>query len=96
MARSGQALSLLGAAVAVPRCLSRHASPFPISHPLPLPPADIEAKFAKSAWGQKLAKRMAKAATTDFDRYKAAAAKMTRSAKVRRTFNGLKKAALKK
>ena len=45
---------------------------------------------------QKLAKRVAKAATTDFDRYKAAAAKMTRSAKVRRTFNGLKKAALKK
>ncbi|PRW60503.1 60S ribosomal L14 [Chlorella sorokiniana] len=55
--------------------------------------ADVEAKFAKSAWGQKLAKRAAKAATTDFDRYKAAVQKMKRSAQVRRAFNSLKKAA---
>ena len=34
------------------------------------PAADVEAKFNKSAWGQKLAKRSAKAAQTDFDRYK--------------------------
>lgn len=44
--------------------------------------ADVEAKFAKSAWGQKLAKRVAKAAMTDFDRYQAAVQKMKRSAKV--------------
>lgn len=36
--------------------------------------AEVEAKFAKSAWGQKLSKRAAKAATTDFDRYKASPA----------------------
>ena len=55
--------------------------------------ADVEAKFAKSAWGQKLAKREAKAATTDFDRYKAAVQKIKRSAQVRRVFNQLKKSA---
>lgn len=73
----------------------------PACHPPYVPPprsspsaaADIEAKFAKSAWGQKLAKRAAKAATTDFDRYKAAVQKMKRSAQVRRAFNALKKSA---
>lgn len=55
--------------------------------------ADTFNKFAKSSWGQKLAKREAKAAMTDFDRYKASVEKMKRSAKVRRTFNKLKKAA---
>lgn len=55
--------------------------------------ADIVAKFAASSWGQKLAKRNAKAAQSDFDRYKAATIKMKRSAVVRRTFNKLKKAA---
>jgi large subunit ribosomal protein L14e len=54
---------------------------------------DVFAKFAASAWGQKLAKRDAKASMTDFDRYKAAVEKMKRSAKVRRTLNKLKKAA---
>lgn len=53
----------------------------------------MEAKFAKSAWGQKLAKRAAKAAQSDFDRYKAAVTKMKRSAQVRRAFNKLKKSA---
>ncbi|PSC67565.1 hypothetical protein C2E20_8782 [Micractinium conductrix] len=53
--------------------------------------ADVEAKFNKSAWGQKLAKRSAKAAQTDFDRYKSAVTKMKRSAQVRRAFNALKK-----
>ncbi|KAL4421522.1 hypothetical protein ABPG75_010813 [Micractinium tetrahymenae] len=55
--------------------------------------ADVEAKFAKSGWGQKLAKRAAKAAMTDFDRYQAAAQKMKRSSQVRRAFNALKKSA---
>jgi len=54
---------------------------------------DVFAKFAASSWGQKLAKRDAKAAQTDLDRYKTAVAKIKRSAKVRRAFNKLKKAA---
>ena len=62
-------------------CLPTHPAP---TAPPPAPPAlaDVEAKFAKSAWGQKLAKRVAKAAMTDFDRYQAAVQKMKRSAKV--------------
>ena len=55
--------------------------------------ADVFNKFAASSWGQKLAKREAKAATTDLDRYKSTVAKIKRSASVRRTFNKLKKAA---
>jgi large subunit ribosomal protein L14e len=55
--------------------------------------ADVFAKFAASSWGKKLAKRDAKAAQTDFDRYKAAVAKMKHSAQVRRTVNKLKKTA---
>merc|ERR1712210_154233 len=31
--------------------------------------ADVDATFAASSWGQKMAKRAAKLATTDFDRY---------------------------
>ena len=46
------------------------------------PPADVFNKFAASSWGQKLAKQQAKAATTDFDRYKATVAKIKRSAQV--------------
>ena len=57
--------------------------------------ADVFAKFAKSAWGQKLAKREAKAAQTDLDRYRSMVDKIKRSAKVRREFNKLKKAAAK-
>ena len=57
--------------------------PTPLSAPPPPPPhTDTFNKFAASAWGQKLAKREAKASTTDFDRYKAAAAKMKRSSQV--------------
>jgi large subunit ribosomal protein L14e len=55
--------------------------------------ADTFAKFAASSWGQKLAKRDAKAAQTDLDRYKSTVAKIKRSAKVRRAVNKLKKAA---
>lgn len=55
--------------------------------------AEVEAKFAKSAWGQKLQKRVDKAAMSDFDRYKAAVQKMKRSSQVRRAFNKLKKSA---
>ena len=46
--------------------------------------ADVFNKFAASAWGQKLAKRAAKADQTDFDRYKAMVQKIKRSAQVRR------------
>ena len=58
--------------------------------------ADVFAKFAASGWGQKLARRAARAAATDLDRFKAASAKMARSAKVRTAVNKLKKAATKK
>lgn len=67
-----------------PRPAARLLRPPPRPCPPLCAPADIEAKFAKSAWGQKLAKRAAKAATTDFDRYKAAVQKMKRSAQVGR------------
>ncbi len=55
--------------------------------------ADIEGKFAASSWGQKLARREAKANMTDFDRHCAAVKKMKRSASVRKAFNKLKKSA---
>ena len=55
--------------------------------------SDVFAKFAASSWGQKIAKREAKANMTDFDRHVAAVNKMKRSAKVRRAFNKLKKSA---
>ena len=48
------------------------------------------AKFNDSAWGKKLAKRAAKASMTDFDRYKATVAKVTRAKSVRETFDKLK------
>ena len=51
--------------------------------------ADVVAKFNDSAWGKKLAKRAAKASMTDFDRYKATVAKMTRAKSVRETFKKL-------
>jgi large subunit ribosomal protein L14e len=53
--------------------------------------ADVEGKFAASAWGQKLARREAKKNMTDFDRHCAAVNKMKRSASVRKAFNKLKK-----
>ncbi|MEW5300079.1 MAG: hypothetical protein WDW38_002915 [Sanguina aurantia] len=55
--------------------------------------ADIFAKFAASAWGQKLAKRVVNAASTDFDRFKSAVAKTKRSRLVRKVFNQMKKSA---
>lgn len=51
------------------------------------------AKFAASSWGKKLAGQKAKAAMTDFDRYKAAVAKAKKARAVRKVFNQLKKAA---
>jgi large subunit ribosomal protein L14e len=61
-----------------------------VSRSLP-PNAGVEAKFAASAWGQKLEKRKAKAAMTDFDRYKAMVTKSRRARLVRKTYNQLKK-----
>jgi large subunit ribosomal protein L14e len=55
--------------------------------------SDVFAKFAASTWGQKMAKREAKANLNDFERHMAAVNKMKRSAKVRRAFNKLKKSA---
>jgi large subunit ribosomal protein L14e len=51
--------------------------------------------FAKSSWGQKLAKQTARKNMTDFDRHTAMVAKVKRSAQVRKEFNKLKKAARK-
>ena len=39
---------------------------------------DAFAKWEKSTWGQKLARRKANAATTDFDRFKRAVKKQQR------------------
>jgi len=55
--------------------------------------SDVFNKFAASGWGKKIAKREAKAAQNDLDRYKSTVAKIKRSAEVRRTVNKLKKAA---
>ena len=55
--------------------------------------ADVEAKFAASSWGQKLARREAKKNMTDFDRHCAAVKKMKRSASVRKAYNKLRKSA---
>ncbi|KAI8473821.1 MAG: ribosomal protein L14 component of cytosolic 80S ribosome and 60S large subunit [Monoraphidium minutum] len=52
----------------------------------------VEAKFAATAWGKKLAARAAKAAMTDFDRYKAAVEKMKKGRKIRQAVNKLRKA----
>merc|ERR1711907_616916 len=40
-------------------------------------------KFAESAWGKKLAAKKAKAASTDFSRFKAMIAKKAKSAKIK-------------
>jgi large subunit ribosomal protein L14e len=44
--------------------------------------ADVAGKFAASSWGKKLARQAAKKVATDFDRYKAAKAKVARSAAI--------------
>ena len=46
--------------------------------------------FAKSAWGKKLAARAAKAATSDFDRFKKMVAKKAKAAKTGAAFKKLK------
>lgn len=61
--------------------------------PSPLAPTDVSAKFAATAWGKKLAARSAKAAMTDFDRYKAAVAKSKKGRLIRQAVNKLKKSA---
>ena len=48
----------------------------------PLCPADVHAKFEASSWGKKLARQAAKKKATDFERYKAAKAKVARSAAI--------------
>jgi large subunit ribosomal protein L14e len=53
----------------------------------------VSAKFAATAWGKKLAARSAKAAMTDFDRYKAAVAKSKKGRLIRQAVNKLKKSA---
>ena len=55
--------------------------------------ADIVNKFANSAWGRKLAKRVQKTQLTDFERYQATAAKRKASAGARKTLLKLKKEA---
>jgi hypothetical protein len=57
---------------------------------------DVNGKFAATAWGKKLAARAAKAATTDFDRFKAAVAKSKQGRLVRAAVNKLKKAGVSK
>jgi len=54
---------------------------------------DVLAKFAATSWGKKLAARSAKAATSDFDRYKAAVEKSKKSRAIRTAYNKLKKSA---
>lgn len=53
--------------------------------------ADVLKKFADSAWGRKLAKRVQKTQLTDFERYQATAAKRKASASARKTLTKLKK-----
>lgn len=46
-------------------------------------------KFAKSAWGQKIAKRKAKAALNDFERYQAMKKKQARSKEISKTVESM-------
>jgi large subunit ribosomal protein L14e len=43
----------------------------------------VHAKFAASSWGKKLARQGVKKTATDFERYKAMKAKVTRSAAIK-------------
>jgi hypothetical protein len=43
----------------------------------------MHAKFDASSWGKKILRQKAKKAATDFDRYKAAKAKVARSAAIK-------------
>lgn len=53
--------------------------------------AGLDAKFGETSWGKKLERRRAKAAMTDFDRYRAMVQKTQQARKVRAAFNKLKK-----
>ncbi len=80
-------LTLTDFKVDIPRCAKKSVLKKAIED------SDIFTKFETSSWGKKIAKREAKAAQTDLDRYKSTVAKIKRSAVVRRTVNKLKKAA---
>jgi hypothetical protein len=69
-----------------PPCLGPQPPPLPSSSH----PADAFGKFAASAWGKKLARQAAKAATSDFDRYKAGVQKAKRSRAIRKAMADLK------
>ena len=47
--------------------------------------ADVEAKFAATPWGKKMASRKTKLATNDFERYKAMVKKIKTNSKIRAT-----------
>lgn len=55
--------------------------------------ADVFGKFAKSAWGQKLAKRQAKLDKTDFERHQDLVSRRKLSQKTKIIANKLKKQA---
>jgi len=57
--------------------------------------ADIKAKWAATSWAQRLEKRKAKAATTDFDRFAALVAKKTKSKAIKKQVAVAKKTAKK-
>ena len=46
--------------------------------------ADVEGKWAASAWGKKIAKQQARKSLTDFDRYKVMVARVKRSALIKK------------
>ncbi|KAG0555584.1 hypothetical protein M758_12G183600 [Ceratodon purpureus] len=53
--------------------------------------AEVEQKWASSAWGKKLAVRTRRAAMTDFDRFKVMVARVKRSSIVRRELGKLRR-----
>eukprot|EP01026_Neomeris_dumetosa_P049560 TRINITY_DN4328_c1_g3_i1.p4 TRINITY_DN4328_c1_g3~~TRINITY_DN4328_c1_g3_i1.p4 ORF type:complete len:133 (-),score=27.74 TRINITY_DN4328_c1_g3_i1:294-692(-) len=53
--------------------------------------AEIEQKFAETAWGKKLASQRAKKEMNDFDRYKAMVEKKKKAKLIRKAFEQLKK-----
>jgi len=46
--------------------------------------ADVEGKWAASAWGKKIARQQARKNLTDFDRYKVMVARVKRSALIKK------------
>lgn len=53
--------------------------------------AEVEQKWASSAWGRKLAVRQRRAAMTDFDRFKVMVARVKKSSIVRRELGKLRR-----